>query len=73
VGARLQFLRGDHRAVDVTPSGAELARLEALAPLLARTLVAPTDVAPASLGREAARCRAEGCGYVARCFPGQTG
>jgi hypothetical protein len=28
------------------------------------------DVAPASLGRDEVRCRAEGCGYVGRCFPG---
>ncbi len=26
------------------------------------------EVSPAELGRDEARCRAEGCGYVGRCF-----
>jgi ATP-dependent exoDNAse (exonuclease V) beta subunit len=69
VRARLQFLRGDHRAIDVTPSAAELARFEALVPRLAGEAVGGGgDRSPAALGRDEARCRAEGCGYVGRCY-----
>jgi ATP-dependent helicase/nuclease subunit A len=70
VRARLQFLRGDHRSVDVTPSADELARFEQLAPRLAgEALRGGGDRSPEALGRDEARCRAEGCGYVARCYP----
>jgi hypothetical protein len=86
VRARLLFLRGDHRAVELTPSAEDLARFEALAPHLARELVtrqaqadAPgawatgarepaSEPTPAALGRTEERCRAEGCGYVGRCY-----
>ncbi len=69
VRARLQFLRGDHRAVDVTPSRAELDGFATLAPRLAdEARRGGGDRSPAALGRDEARCRAEGCGYVARCF-----
>jgi ATP-dependent helicase/nuclease subunit A len=68
--ARLQFLRGDHRAVDVTPSADELARFAQAAPRLAAELRAGGgERSPAQLGRDEARCRAEGCGYVVRCYP----
>jgi ATP-dependent helicase/nuclease subunit A len=70
VRARLQFLRGDRRAIDVTPGEAELARFETLAPrLAAEALAGGGDRSPAALGRDEARCRAEGCGFVARCHP----
>ncbi len=71
VRARLQFLRGDLRAVDVTPSDLELEAFAREAPRLAwgAHRGAEGDVAPAELGRDEARCRREGCGYVARCFP----
>jgi ATP-dependent exoDNAse (exonuclease V) beta subunit len=68
VRARLQFLRGDHRALELTPSPAELARFEALVPQLARELGAGVEPSPAQLGRTEERCRAEGCGYVGRCY-----
>jgi ATP-dependent helicase/nuclease subunit A len=70
VRARLQFLRGDHRALDVTPSAAELEQFAMVAPrLAAEARRGGGDRPPAALGRDEARCRAEGCGYVARCFP----
>ena len=70
VRARLQFLRGDLRAVDVTPSDEELEAFAREAPRLAwgAHRGAEAEVAPAELGRDEARCRGEGCGYVARCF-----
>ncbi len=70
VRARLQFLRGDLRAIDVTPSDRELAAFAHEAPRLAwgAHRGAGGDVAPSELGRDEGRCRAEGCGYVARCF-----
>lgn len=70
VTAALQFLRGSCAAVDVTPSAAALRRLAAEAPRLALALRGGEAPSPAELGRDAARCAAEGCGYVARCFPG---
>ncbi|ACG72572.1 UvrD/REP helicase [Anaeromyxobacter sp. K] len=73
VRARLQFLRGDHRAVDVTPSARELERFEQDAPRLAAEARKGAEPSPAELGREEARCRAEGCGYVPRCFPRRHG
>jgi hypothetical protein len=70
VRARLQFLRGDLRAVDLTPSEADLAAFSREAPALAWDAHRGAgDRPPAELGRDEARCRAEGCGYVARCFP----
>jgi ATP-dependent exoDNAse (exonuclease V) beta subunit len=70
VRARLQFLRGDHRAVDLTPPPEELARFAADAPRLAwAAFRGDGDRPPAALGRDEARCRAEGCGYAARCHP----
>ena len=70
IRARLQFLRGDCRAVDVTPGERELARFAADAPRLAwEAFRGDGDRTPAALGRDEARCRAEGCGYVARCYP----
>jgi ATP-dependent exoDNAse (exonuclease V) beta subunit len=71
VRARLQFLRGDFRAVDVTPPDADLAAFAREAPRLAfgAHLGSHGEAAPAELGRDEARCRAEGCGYVGRCYP----
>ncbi|WP_242396049.1 PD-(D/E)XK nuclease family protein, partial [Anaeromyxobacter oryzisoli] len=70
VRARLQFLRGDHRAVDVTPAAEELERFARSAPRLAReALEGGGERSPAALGRDEARCRADGCGYLSRCHP----
>jgi hypothetical protein len=70
VRARLQFLRGDLRALDLTPSEAELTAFAREAPRLAwEAHRGAGDRPPAELGRDEARCRAEGCGWVARCFP----
>ena len=71
VRARLQFLRGDLRAVDLTATDADLERFAREAPALAFGAHAGTggELSPAALGRDEARCRAEGCGYVGRCFP----
>ena len=71
VSATLQFLRGGCAEVDLTPSGAELGRFAREAPRLAQAVHAGDGfaTAPAALGRDASRCRAEGCGYFARCFP----
>ena len=68
VRAELWFLRGGG-VVEVTPSTAELARFEADAPRLAREAARAErrDATPAALGRDEARCRAEGCGWVGRC------
>ncbi|GEJ57960.1 UvrD-helicase domain-containing protein [Anaeromyxobacter diazotrophicus] len=72
VTASLQFLRGPCAAVDVTPTQAELRQFAREAPRLAQAVQAGEGYAstPAALGRDAARCRSEGCGYLARCFPG---
>jgi ATP-dependent exoDNAse (exonuclease V) beta subunit len=71
VRARLQFLRGDARAVDVTPSKEELLRFSEGAPAMAFDAArGGGDRPPAELGRELARCRAEGCGWAGRCFAG---
>ncbi len=56
--------------MDVTPTAEELARLEATAPGLALQAAARRELTPAELGRDPGRCRAEGCGYVVRCFSG---
>ena len=70
VRARLQFLRGDLRAVDLTPSARDLERFARAAPRLAWDAHrGGGDLSPEELGRDEARCRAEGCGYVGRCFP----
>jgi hypothetical protein len=70
VRATLQFLRGDHRTVDLTPDGPALRAFAQEAPLLARELARGAgERTPAALSRTEARCRAEGCGFVARCHP----
>jgi hypothetical protein len=70
VRTRLQFLRGDGRAEEIAASAADLRRFAREAPLLAReALRGGGERPPAALGRDEARCRAEGCGYVARCYP----
>jgi ATP-dependent exoDNAse (exonuclease V) beta subunit len=75
VRARLQFLRGDHRAIDVTPPERELDAFAREAPRLAWDAYrgAGEALSPGDLGRDEARCRAEGCGYVGRCFPRAAG
>ena len=71
VEARLQFLRGDLRTVDVTPTQEALDRFAELAPALAAGVARGDGTrSPAELGRTAAACRAEGCGFVARCHRG---
>jgi len=69
VRAAIHFLR-PAREVDVTPTAADLARLVADAPALALAAARGEgrDHSPAELGRDAERCQAEGCGFVARCF-----
>jgi hypothetical protein len=69
VRARLQFLRGDCRAVDLTPGTADLRRFLRDAPRLALAAVAPErrEPSPAELGRTAQRCASERCGFVERC------
>jgi ATP-dependent exoDNAse (exonuclease V) beta subunit len=71
VRARLQFLRGDFRALDVTPSDRDLEAFAREGPRLAwgARRGALAEAAPAELGRSEQRCRAEGCGYAGRCFP----
>jgi ATP-dependent exoDNAse (exonuclease V) beta subunit len=71
VRARLQFLRGDFRVLDVTPSDRELDAFAREGPRLAwgAHRGALGEAAPAELGRSEERCRAEGCGYAGRCFP----
>ncbi|HEU4382788.1 MAG TPA: UvrD-helicase domain-containing protein [Anaeromyxobacteraceae bacterium] len=70
VRAQLQFLRGALAAADLTPSPAELDRLAAEAPRLALGAFRGEGEwrTPAELGRSEERCRAEGCGYLVRCF-----
>jgi ATP-dependent exoDNAse (exonuclease V) beta subunit len=70
VRARLQFLRGDFRALDVTPGAHELAVFAREAPRLAWAAHAGAEGErpPAAIGRDEARCRAEGCGWVSRCY-----
>jgi hypothetical protein len=70
VRASLQYLRGSCASVDVTPSPAELATFAEEAPrLAAAAALGRGGESPQALGRTEARCRAEGCGYVSRCFP----
>jgi ATP-dependent helicase/nuclease subunit A len=69
VRTRLQFLRGDHRIVDATPEPKAIADFAAAAPALAWGAFRGEGAqAPETLGRDADRCRTEGCGFVARCF-----
>jgi hypothetical protein len=70
VTARLQFLRGTCAAIDLTPTQAELRRFAREAPALAAAAHAGEALraTPEALGRTSARCAAEGCGFVARCF-----
>jgi ATP-dependent helicase/nuclease subunit A len=69
VEARLQFLRGDLASLDVTPTAEELSALARDAPALAWGVATGAgDRPPAALGRDQARCRGEGCGFVERCF-----
>jgi hypothetical protein len=69
VRARLQFLRGDLRSVEVAASEEDLRTFAREAPALAfgAHAGAGADLSPAALGRDEARCRAEGSGYVSRC------
>ena len=69
VRAALHFLRPPFE-VDVTPSPDDLARLATVAPVFALAAARGDgrDLSPAQLGRDLERCRAEGCGYVERCF-----
>jgi len=71
VRASVQYLRGGFAAIDLTPGDDELAAFSADAPRLARGAFLGLEArrSPAELGREEGRCRAEGCGYVGRCFP----
>lgn len=73
VQAALRFLRGGLAEADATPSPDELARFAAEAPRLALGAFRGDGerLAPADLGRSEAGCRAEGCGYRGRCFPGR--
>ena len=73
VRAAIQFLRGDFRTLDVTPTPAELSALEQVAPRLAREAVTLREASPEELGRSEERCRGEGCGYAQRCFPRKRG
>ncbi|HSN90858.1 MAG TPA: PD-(D/E)XK nuclease family protein, partial [Anaeromyxobacteraceae bacterium] len=76
VRAELQFLRGGQRAVALPVEPEDLARFAAEAPRAAWAAAREAgDVPPAALGRDEARCRAEGCGYAVRCYPraGRTG
>jgi hypothetical protein len=70
ISARLQFLRGPCASIDVTPRPEALRRFERDAPRLALQASAGEGhrATPAQLGRDEARCRAEGCGFVGRCF-----
>ena len=70
VRATLHFLRGAVRTVDVTPSGEVLKRLAADIPalVLGASRGDGRDLSPAAVGRDDVLCRAEGCGFVARCF-----
>jgi ATP-dependent helicase/nuclease subunit A len=71
IRARLQFLRGDARAVDVTPSARELERFAAAVPAMAvEAARGGGDRTAAELGRSRERCAEEGCGWAARCYAG---
>ena len=70
VRAKLHFLRGGARTVDVTPSEEALQRLAAEIPamVLGASRGDGRDLSPAAVGRDEVLCRAEGCGFVTRCF-----
>jgi len=70
VRASLHFLRGVPWTVDVTPSEEALQRLaDEIPPLvLGAARGDGRDIPPDAVGRDEARCRAEGCGFAARCF-----
>jgi ATP-dependent exoDNAse (exonuclease V) beta subunit len=70
VRAELHYLLGGGRVVDVTPAPGEVERLARDLPGLARAAARGEgrDASPGTLGRDVARCAAEGCGFVARCF-----
>lgn len=69
VTVSLQFLRGSFATVDLAPSPADLDRFAREVPRLAAAAHGGADLSrsPAELGRDEARCRQEGCGYVRRC------
>jgi ATP-dependent exoDNAse (exonuclease V) beta subunit len=70
VRARLQFLRGSCDALDLAPTAAELEAFAREAPALAAAAAGgDPPSAPAELGRDPARCAADGCGYGGACFP----
>jgi ATP-dependent helicase/nuclease subunit A len=70
IRTRLQFLRGDHRGVDATPAAEAITAFAEDAPSLAwGAFRGDGEQAPEALGRDSARCRTEGCGFVVRCFP----
>ena len=69
VEARLQFLRGDFSALDVTPTAAALDGFARRAPgLVLQVARGDGDRTPAELGRDEAGCLGEGCGFVERCY-----
>ena len=70
VRASLHFLRGVPWTVDVTPSEEALQRLaDEIPPLvLGAARGDGRDIPPDAVGRDEARCRAEGCGFAVRCF-----
>jgi hypothetical protein len=71
VRASIVFLRGDHRAVDLTPDRRALEAFAHDAPRLARLALGGPPGTPEALGRRVETCRSEGCGFVPRCYPGQ--
>jgi hypothetical protein len=75
VRTALVFLRGDHREVDLTPDASTLAKIAREAPRIAfeASQGEGGERRPAALGRDLARCRGEGCGFLGRCFPGAPG
>jgi ATP-dependent exoDNAse (exonuclease V) beta subunit len=69
VTVSLQFLRGSFATIDLAPSPADLHRFAREVPRLAAAAHGGADLSrsPEELGRDEARCRQEGCGYVRRC------
>ena len=70
VRAVLQYLRAGGAEIDLTPSAKDLGRFaaEASGLALAAWRGEGERLEPADLGRTQERCRAEGCGYVFRCY-----